>query len=209
MRSVCVLAMAVVLVGCAVGCNGPKSVRPGQDVEQVIPATKIPSMPANPPAKAQPNEAVDEGLLKLMAPLTPEEMAENERKALQREENLRAQTATSAAPAYWSGASGSVDTSKLHAQAEAQHLRELSIQGQEMMAQAQAEQAEIAAGEEVIGTGPWHIKRKYWDGSPFVFSETHPAQRRFYRMVDDPSTTPGELGEAMLDAFDEIDAETW
>lgn len=37
---------------------------------------------------------------------------------------------------------------------------------------------------------------------------THPAQRRFYELVDDPWATPGQIGNAMLDAFDEIDRET-
>ncbi len=37
--------------------------------------------------------------------------------------------------------------------------------------------------------------------------ETHPAQRRFYRLIDDPTAAPGEIGNAMLDALDEIDRE--
>ena len=36
---------------------------------------------------------------------------------------------------------------------------------------------------------------------------THPAQRRFYELVDDPSATMGEIGLAMLDAQDEIQSE--
>lgn len=35
----------------------------------------------------------------------------------------------------------------------------------------------------------------------------HPAQRRFYRMIDNPYATSGQIGAAMLDAFDEIERE--
>jgi len=72
-------------------------------------------------------------------------------------------------------------------------------------AESQAER--VAEARERSEWAERELARSDEDVAAEFWGETHHFQRRFYRLVDDPTATPGQIGQAALDAMDEIDRE--